>query len=178
MTPGSVSRRSLLRYAGVAGTAGVGGAVVGYAVPQNDRGAHSYADITGVWTTREASRPEDKHSLITVAFRTESATTGEEVGTFQPLVEEDGAVVCTGTMLAHHADPPTYWVDVESDGFPCSAHLRYRFRHDPEGESHDPPGESESESEHLHLFVRRVLRAGTDEQLRYDKGVALTRERD
>lgn len=178
MTPDPVSRRSLLRFAAVAGTAGVVGGVLGYALPQNDKVAYSYEDITGVWTTREASRPEDKHSLLKVEFSAESATAGEEVGTFQPLVEKGGEVVCTGTLLAHHSDPPTYWVDVESEGYPCSAHLRYRIRHDPEGESHEPPGEIENEQEHLHLFVRRILRAGTDEQIRYDSGVVFTRASD
>lgn len=178
MSEDPVSRRSLLRYSAVAGTAGVGGAVVGYAVSQNEQCAHSYEDIMGVWTTREASRPEDKHSLKKVAFRTKCASFGEEVGTVQLLEEKGGDVVCTGTLLAHHSDPPTYWVDVESNGYPCSAHLRYRYRHDPERESHDPPGESETESEHLHQFVRRVLRAGTDEQIRYDGPITLKRESD
>lgn len=156
---------------------------MGYTIPRNDQPAHSYEDITGVWTTREASQPEDEHSLLKLEFTTDRATAGEEVGTFQPLVEKGGDVRCTGILLAHHSDPPTYWVDVESKGPgggnpPCSTHLRYRIRHDPEGESHDPPGEIENEGEHLHFFVRRILRAGTDEDIRYDSGVVFRRASD
>lgn len=178
MTQDPVSRRGLLRYTAVAATTGVGGAVVGYAIPRTDRCAHSYEDITGVWTTREASRPEDTHSLERVVFSTECATAGEVVGTGQFLEEEGGDEVCAGSLLAHHTDPPTYWVDVESDQFPCSVHIRYRFRHDPEKDSHNPPTERGDEGEHIHQFVRRVLKAGADEQLRYDKGITLRRRSD
>lgn len=183
MPPEPVSRRGLLRHSAVAGTAAVGGAVVGYTLAQNDQRAHPYKAITGVWTTREASRPEDSHSLLKIEFSTESATAGEAVGTFQALVEKGGEVRCTGMLSAHHSDPPTYWVDVEGEGPggglpPCSTHVRYRIRHDPEGESHDPPGEIENVTEHLHLFTRRILRAGTDEDIRYAPGVVFTRESD
>lgn len=135
---------------------------MGYVVAPNQC-ALSYEEITGVWTGElpRPPGPSDRVIITRVEFGTKCATATEEVGTVQRLEKENGTTICAGDLVAHHSDPPTYWVDVDSDDHPCRNEVRYRFRHDPDEGI-------------LQLFTKRDLVDVSEEP--YEKGATLRRE--
>ena len=91
---------------------------------------YSYEDITGTWGA-ETPPGRRLHDWATVAFSSKRAPVGKEIGTVKFLKKKGGEVVCRGSLIVHHSDPPTYWVDVMGGAFPCDTHRRYRFKHLP-----------------------------------------------
>lgn len=100
------------------------------AFSSNQGPAYSYEAITGVW---HGETPPGRriHEWATVAFRSKRAAAGEEIGTVKFLEKRGGDLLCQSSLIVHHSDPPTYWVDVTGGSFPCGTHRRYRFKHKP-----------------------------------------------
>jgi hypothetical protein len=93
---------------------------------------YSYEAIVGVWAGETYHEDVLIHDVLRVEVTTGTAGAGEEIGTVRFIDEQDDEAVCDGPLLAHHSDPPTFWVGVGGDRQPCSAIARCRLRHDPE----------------------------------------------
>lgn len=124
----TIHRRKFLTMAGV--SAVTPSLLAGCSGITSSEPKYSYETITGVW---HGETPPGRriHEWATVAFNSNQAAVGDEIGIVKFLEKKGGDVLCESTLTVRHSDPPTYWVDVQGGSFPCDTHQRYRFKHRP-----------------------------------------------
>jgi hypothetical protein len=93
---------------------------------------YSFEAIVGVWSGETYEETVLVHDMARVEITTETAKAGEVVGSVRFIDKQENDVVCSGSMLAHHSDPPTFWMGVQGEGLPCKAIARVRFLYKPE----------------------------------------------